>query len=132
MPATAVAEATATAVTGTTIPVLPALDIDETLRFYARLGFELAARYRKGELGQDYAIIRRGTMELHFWGCDDWRVLDYTGGCYVRVGDAGALHEAFRARGVKPLSPLEEKPWKSREFHVIDPSNNVVRFGQSL
>jgi catechol 2,3-dioxygenase-like lactoylglutathione lyase family enzyme len=45
------------------VPILPSRDLDETLEFYARLGFELQGapieKYR-------YLIIGRGSIELHF------------------------------------------------------------------
>jgi hypothetical protein len=45
-------------------PILPSKDLEETLAFYSRLGFELRGapieQYR-------YLIIGRGSIELHFW-----------------------------------------------------------------
>ena len=45
------------------MPILPSRDLDETLEFYSRLGFE-----NRGARPQewDYLIIGRGELWLHF------------------------------------------------------------------
>jgi catechol 2,3-dioxygenase-like lactoylglutathione lyase family enzyme len=49
------------------LPVLPSLDIAETLAFYRdQLGFAKIVHQTP-----DYLILRRGEMELHFWLTDD-------------------------------------------------------------
>ena len=46
------------------VPILPSRNLDETLEFYSRLGFQLQGapieKYR-------YLIVGRGSIELHFW-----------------------------------------------------------------
>ena len=114
-------------VIGKTIPILPAIDLTQTLTFYEQLGFSVRRRY------PDYAIVARGEMELHFSQFDeDHRHVAEHSGCYLRVSDARALYEEFRAKGVSGLGPLEEKPWGMREFPVIDPSGVLLRIGQPL
>jgi len=46
------------------VPTLPSRSLYDTLAFYERLGFENA-----GDAPDvwDYLIIRRGTIELHFY-----------------------------------------------------------------
>jgi catechol 2,3-dioxygenase-like lactoylglutathione lyase family enzyme len=48
-------------------PVLPSLDIAETLAFYRdELDFDVVVHQTP-----DYLILRRDGMELHFWCTDD-------------------------------------------------------------
>lgn len=45
------------------IPMLPSRSVSATVAFYASLGFEGGAN----EFDNNYAILRRGTVELHFF-----------------------------------------------------------------
>lgn len=113
---------------GKAIPTLPTLDLDETLGFYARLGFGVAFRQTEPDV---YAIVRRDEIEIHFWGCSDRHVAENSG-CYVRVEDAQALFDEFRGKGIERLGAIDDRPWGMREFHVIDPSGNLLRIGHAL
>jgi catechol 2,3-dioxygenase-like lactoylglutathione lyase family enzyme len=104
------------------IPVLASLNLQETLDFYRDwLGFA-------GHAYSDYAVLRRDAMELHFWLAADRIHPEHTS-CYIRGAGVPALHAEFSARGVPRLSPFEPKPWGLREFHLIDPHGNLLRFG---
>ena len=74
------------------VPVLPSKDLEETLSFYSRLGFELLGepieKYR-------YLIIGRGSIELHFYDAPDVDPLTTDAGCYIRVRSADALHREW-------------------------------------
>jgi hypothetical protein len=107
-----------------TIPVLASLDIAQTHAFYtSQLGFPETVYKEK-----DYLIVRRGEMELHFWLTDDKRYPENTS-CYIRGGQVVALYEEYRARGVPRLTEFTVRPWNMKEFYVIDPHGNLLRFG---
>jgi len=104
------------------IPTLASLDIEQTRAFYVdRLGF---AAERVG----DYLIARRDAMELHFWLAKD-RIHPENTSCYIRGGQIGALYREFAARGLENLSAFEVRPWNMKEFHIVDPHGNLLRFG---
>lgn len=105
------------------IPVLASLDLAETRTFYAdQLGF--AATY-----GDDnYLIVRRDDMELHFWKTDD-RLFPENTSCYIRGGQVAALYEEYSRRGVPTLSPFLVRPWSMKEFYIHDPHGNLLKFG---
>jgi catechol 2,3-dioxygenase-like lactoylglutathione lyase family enzyme len=111
------------------IPLLPSLDLRESLAFYNEIGFPTVAVYHP-----DYAIVCREAMEIHFWACDDRRICE-SSGCYVRVSDVRALFTAVAPRVSPPgrvsESP-EDRPWGMREFYVWDPHGNLLRFGQDI
>lgn len=113
------------------IPILPARDLDQSVEFYQRLGFQVVGRAPAPE---DYALLRRDGMELHLFGAPDLDPNTCYAGCYLRVTDAKQLHDEFATLGLTDsglprLSSLEQKPWGMREFHVMDPSGVLLRIG---
>jgi catechol 2,3-dioxygenase-like lactoylglutathione lyase family enzyme len=106
------------------IPIMPSLDIEESRAFYVdRLGFSSVV-YEV----HNYLIVRRDEMEIHFWLTDD-RKLPEAAACYIRGGQVGALYEEFKSRGIEKLSDFAVRPWNMKEFHIIDPQGNLLRFG---
>lgn len=104
------------------IPVLASLNLDESASFYStQLGFA-AERYG------DYLIVRRDEMEIHFWLTDNRAFAENTS-CYIRGGQVPALHAEYSARGVPGISSFEVRPWDMKEFYVIDPHGNLLKFG---
>ena len=136
---------------GTSFPILPSHDVAMTTALFERLGFEAEAYTSDG-----YAILRRSGIELHYTATADVDPLHNNGMAFVRLRDANALYEEFKASGALPvMSPsavgadelqrmwnagesiarmaeIEDKPWGIREFAILDPSNNLIRFGQPL
>jgi catechol 2,3-dioxygenase-like lactoylglutathione lyase family enzyme len=110
-----------------TIPVLPSLDLDETIAYYTQLGFKVWSRH-----DGDYAILARQEQEMHFFLMGHLVPGESFFGCYWRVDNAEALHAEFAASGLKNLHPIEDKPWGMREFAIIDPHGNLIRIGQEL
>ncbi|XAZ22481.1 VOC family protein [Sinorhizobium sp. B11] len=107
------------------MPVLPSLDIAETLAFYRdQLGF-IKIVYE----ASDYLIVRRDEMELHFWLTDDRSLPDKTS-VYLRGGGIGALHREYSAKAIERLSDMAVRPWNMEEFYIHDPHGNLLRFGR--
>ena len=104
-----------------------------TLAFYARLGFG-------GEImgaNNDYAILRRGTVELHFFLHPDLNPAQSWAGCYIRVGAVDGIYQAMQGadlplRGIPRMDTAADKPWGLREFAVIDEDGNRLCIGQVL
>lgn len=115
------------------IPTLPSRSLPGTLAFYARLGFE-------GEImgaNDDYAILTRGTLELHFFRHTTLNPAESWAGCYLRVADVDRLYRAFHAvglpgLGIPRMDTLADKPWGMREFAVVDEDGNLLRIGQEI
>jgi catechol 2,3-dioxygenase-like lactoylglutathione lyase family enzyme len=105
-------------------PVLASLDIERTADFFAsKLGFT------KLHVAQGaYGVVRRGTVDIHFWACNDKNIAEATG-CRVRVSGVQGLYEHCRSEMiVHPNAPLERKPWGTLEFAVLDPDGNLITF----
>jgi catechol 2,3-dioxygenase-like lactoylglutathione lyase family enzyme len=112
-------------------PILPARDFDETIRFYAPFGFALAARH------EDYLILRRESVELHFFAWSDLDPATSYAGCYIRVPDVDAYLDALSRPdlpewGIPRLVPIETKPWGMREFALIDCNGSLIRVGSPV
>ncbi|WP_030246992.1 bleomycin resistance protein [Streptomyces sp. NRRL S-350] len=131
------------------VPVLPSRDLDETVEFYSRLGFEPRGRWdasgqRDGDDGRQgggdgrggYLILVRGTVELHFRHEPGVDPLATAGSCYLRVRDADALHRAWERLPVAAdaatgsrLMPVTATAYRMREFALVDRSGNLLRIG---
>ena len=115
------------------VPTLPSRNLHETLSFYKRLGFENA-----GDAPDvwDYMIIRRGTIELHFYADPGVDPLTTSAGCFVWVKDADELHAEWERAGVEHdaatgsrLVEPTDTDYGVRTFALIDPNGNQMRFG---
>lgn len=114
------------------IPVLPSRSLARTIEFYERLGFS-------GRLlaSGTYAVLSRGALELHFFPHPALEPEACYAGCYMRVADVDGLHACFSGArlpraGIPRIEPVEDKPWKMREFALVDEDGNLVKFGRPL
>ena len=115
------------------IPTLPCRDVNAISEFYRRLGFEGGAH----PFNREYAILKRGTIELHFFTHRELVPAQSSAGCYIRVLDVRRLFDAFSViglprSGIPRIDPLEDKPWGLREFALVDPDGNLLRIGQII
>lgn len=108
------------------IPILAFLDQPETEAFYRQLGFSCNSNW------PDYLMCTRDNIEIHLWKCNDENIPKNTG-CYIRVNDIDKLYQEFDALNIiHPNGKLENKPWKIRQFSILDNSGNIIHFGQYL
>lgn len=107
-------------------PVLASLDIYKTVDFYqSKLGFD-----RVSWKDENYAIVHRDKISIHFWKCND-KIHPENTCCYIRVQDVDSLYKELKSHGVvHPNGPLKDQPWGMREFAILDGDGNMIRFGQ--
>jgi catechol 2,3-dioxygenase-like lactoylglutathione lyase family enzyme len=115
------------------IPTLPCRSVSEIVAFYKRLGFEGGAH----ESNSEYAILRRGAVELHFFTYRELMPAESAAGCYIRVLDVETIYRSFSSSqlprtGIPRMDALEDKPWGLREFAIVDPDGNLLRIGQII
>lgn len=106
-------------------PVLPSLNIAETRAFYEK---QLAFTNIVHEHAS-YLIIARDNLEIHFWRTDDASICK-SSSVYIRGGGIDRLYREFADRNIRGLSRFEEKEWGMKEFYLIDPHGNLLRFGR--
>ncbi len=109
-------------------PIVGARDLEASIRFYVdQLGFSLA--FRDGGTPTNYVGLCRGRVELHMQFQHDYEMSALR--LRIRVDDPDALYGEYQSKGVT-MTPLENKPWGTREFAVYDPSHNALMFYRQL
>jgi len=106
------------------IPVLPAVNISDTIYFFeTKLGFE-------GKNYGNYAVLKYENTEIHlFMNADKTR--NVNAGCLILVDNIEDLYTRFCAKGLIELKgKLTDKPWGIKEFTIVDNNNNLIRFGE--
>lgn len=98
------------------------------LYYLEQLSFEEGADY------DDYLILFKGNIEIHFFEFKELNPKDNYGQVYIRTDAIDAFYQSLCNKDVKihPAAPLADKPWGQREFSLLDPDANLITFGQSL
>ena len=113
-----------------TVPIFPSTDFDQTVAFYAVLGFVEQMRWPG-----DYLILAHPIgVELHFWLSTGVVDPHDAAGCYVRfdtVDEVANLYREWEGLGVADshLRALVAADYGLLEFALLDPHNNQIRFG---
>jgi catechol 2,3-dioxygenase-like lactoylglutathione lyase family enzyme len=110
-------------------PKLPMRNKETTKAFYQQLGFEAP-----NDIFPDYLMMKRDMVEIHFFLFPGLVPEENYGQVYIRVDDAAALYGQAMAAGLQRPEgvELQDKPWRQREFSLLDPDTNLLTFGQSL
>jgi catechol 2,3-dioxygenase-like lactoylglutathione lyase family enzyme len=117
---------------GIAIPILPTRDLRQTREFYERLGFTATGWWPDTFGG--YAILVRDDLTMHFFSYPVLSPKDNYGQCYWRVVDPDGLFSELSRVDLSAwpnagVMPIEDKPWGTREFSMLDPSSNLIRIG---
>ena len=112
-------------------PKLPMRDKAKTRAYYVdQLGFEDigAADY------PDYLILRKDSVEIHFFRFHGLAPEHNYGQVYIRTDEIDRLYLQLTDQGVNihPDGALASRPWGQREFSLLDPDYNLLTFGQGL
>jgi catechol 2,3-dioxygenase-like lactoylglutathione lyase family enzyme len=113
-------------------PVLMVCDVNASIRFYQRLGFEPA--FRDSPTDPKYAGVRRDGVELHLqWhDAEDFSAGDRPTYRFV-VREVDELSSEFSASHADlDRTEVRDTPWGTREFHVRDPDRNGLQFYRVL
>jgi hypothetical protein len=53
---------------------------------------------------------------------------------YIRTDDIENLYQPILDKKVSthPAGSLQTKPWRQKEFSLLDPDNNLLTFGQKV
>ena len=113
------------------IPVLPAADVTESLRWWTETcGFTETFR---DNTPPNYVGVERNGAKAHISGVSDQQLARAVGDqTMVRflVQDVAAFYAEYQRRGgqVHPNGKLQRKPWGTQEFAAIDPNGVCVTF----
>ncbi|MFD8500201.1 VOC family protein [Amycolatopsis sp. NPDC059657] len=121
-----------------TIPRLMAQSIEPVADFYTALGFEITFRQTAP---YQFLSVKRGGVELNFYGDTKFDPRSSTHGCLVDTDDVDYLYAVFTeglretfgsvpARGLPRIGALRNRTYGVREFLVTDPGGNTLQIAQ--
>src|ERR1700741_3886368 len=81
-----------------------------------------------------YLMVQKDNIQIHFFEYKELDPKENYGQVYIRTDD---IEECYQSALDKNLTMpeaghLQIKPWKQKEFSLLDPDNNLLTFGQSL
>jgi catechol 2,3-dioxygenase-like lactoylglutathione lyase family enzyme len=111
-------------------------DLQASRAFYEKLGFEVFA----GEPGHNYLMLRNGTATIGlFQGMFEKNILTFNPGWDGQCNkldpftDVRALQRDLKARGIEPLTPVEEGSTTGpASFIIADPDGNPIYIDQHV
>ena len=113
-------------------PIMPSRDMATTRAFYENWGFKTWYD------DENYLLMNRDKVELHFFHHATHRPEDSVHGAYIRPQNVDAASELLaqldspRDAGFPRFQPAEDKPWGMREATLWDPDGNLLRIGQEI
>lgn len=109
-------------------PKLPMRNLSVTREFYTQLGFHKIGNAEY----DDYLMITRDDIEIHFFGFADLNPKENYGQVYIRTDNIDGLYRAMLDQkvAIHPAGHLQAKPWGIKEFSILDPDNNLLTFGE--
>jgi catechol 2,3-dioxygenase-like lactoylglutathione lyase family enzyme len=108
------------------VAIVPSSNLDASVAFYRRLGFDVASDYGHYRILED----ARG-WHLHLTMVPGWpkNIEDNPFGLYLYVDDVDTIAEGVRELIIQAGTP-HNTPWGTYEFAVSDPSGLLVRIGR--
>lgn len=112
-------------------PKLPMRNKTATRNFYInQLNFQ---EFGDTEF-EGYLMLQKDGIQIHFFEFRDLDPKENYGQVYIRMDGIDEFYQSLLNRkiGIHPNGALEVKPWKQKEFSLLDPDNNLLTFGQGL
>lgn len=112
-------------------PKLPMQDKQETKNYYVgKLGFEQVG----SDDYPDYMMMRKDDIEIHFFLFKEINPKENYGMVYIRVSGIEEFYQNLQNAHVEihPNGNLQTKPWGVKEFALLDPTSNLLTFGEKV
>jgi len=79
-------------------------------------------------------MVEKDNIELHFFEFRDLNPLENYGQVYIRTNNIEEWYkQAIDKKLMMPKAGhLETKPWRMKEFSLLDPDHNLLTFGQDI
>jgi len=112
-------------------PKLPMRDKAATKDFYLnKLDFQQfgSADY------DEYLMVQKDNIQIHFFEFKELNPAENYGQVYIRTDEIEKLYQSALDKKINmpKAGHLQIKPWRQKEFSLLDPDNNLLTFGQSL
>src|SRR5688572_10796004 len=112
-------------------PKLPMRDKAITRDFYLnKLNFQ-----EFGSADYDgYLMVQKDNIQIHFFEFKDLDPKENYGQVYIRTGNIDEWYQLALDKKINmpKAGHLQLKPWRQKEFSLLDPDNNLLTFGQSM
>ena len=112
-------------------PKLPMRDKSATRDYYInKLGFR-----EFGDTDHEaYLMVEKDNIQIHFFEHKELDPKENYGQVYIRTQEIETLYHFMQDNKIEihPAAPLQTKPWRQKEFSLLDPDNNLLTFGQSI
>ena len=111
-------------------PKLPMRDKARTKDFYIdQLDFQ-----QFGNDYEEYLMVQKDNVQIHFFEFKELDPKENYGQVYIRTNDIDKLYQSIvdKKISIHPAGDLQTKPWRQREFSLLDPDNNLLTFGQGV
>jgi hypothetical protein len=112
-------------------PKLPMRDKSITRDFYInKLGFR--------EFGiadfAGYLMVQKDRIQIHFFEFKELDPKENYGQVYIRTDDIAEWYRFVLDKNIDipEAGHLQIKPWRQKEFSLLDPDNNLLTFGQDV
>jgi len=111
-------------------PKLPMRDKAITREFYVdKLGFQ-----QYGSDYNEYLMVEKDNIQIHFFEFKELDPKENYGQVYIRTDNIDSVYQSMLDNkiSIHPAGHLQIKPWKQKEFALLDPDNNLLTFGQTV
>src|SRR5204863_426691 len=111
-------------------PKLPMRNKTITKDFYINnLGFE-----QFGGDDDEYLMVEKDNIQIHFFEFKELDPKENYGQVYIRTDEIERLYQMALEKklNMPEAGHLQTKPWRQKEFSLLDPDNNLLTFGQTL
>jgi hypothetical protein len=81
-----------------------------------------------------YLMLQKDNIQIHFFEFKEIDPKENYGQVYIRTDD---IDEQYRLAlenkiAIPEAGRLQIKPWRQKEFSLLDPDSNLITFGQSM
>jgi hypothetical protein len=111
-------------------PKLPMRNKSETKDFYLdKLGFQIFGNDYEG-----YLMVQKDDIQIHFFEFKELDPKENYGQVYIRTDNIEEWYQlALKNKvSIPTAGHLLVKPRQQMEFSILDPDNNLLKFGQLL
>jgi hypothetical protein len=112
-------------------PKLPMRNKAITRNFYLnKLGFQ-----EFGSADFDgYLMVQKDNIQIHFFEFKDLDPKENYGQVYIRTDNINECYQLAldKKLNIPEAGHLQIKPWRQKEFALLDPDNNLLTFGLSM
>ncbi len=112
-------------------PKIPMRDKAITRDFYLnKLGFQ---EFGKADY-DGYLMVQKDHIQIHFFKFKELDPRENYGQVYIRTDNIQEWYQLALDKHltIPTAGHLQTKPWRQKEFSLLDPDHNLLTFGESV